>query len=289
MPMQFCFYPTLERSCPNVSHCPHLGGAAIGTLVGIANSSGDTMSELHKKIDAERKRNERLVGENLRLERELEQAKLELKLERQNKFATNQQNAEQDSANDEASEESTAADKPRKRGAPVGHPGWFRPTPTEYDWLIEVPAPTRCPHCQGNVTARAVFPPVDHLQEDILENVYRVVCYRHEAGCCDDCGRWVEKAGKDEILGSRIGPFLRSTAVWLRNMIGISYRKVPQVIQELYGITFTPAALIGFETMLAEIAEPVVKETSQQRRAGSRRRDVLDDGWFAVLLLGAWR
>jgi len=222
------------------------------------------MSELHKKIDAERKRSERLVEENLRLENEVEQAKLELKLERQNKFATNQQNEEEDSTNDEAADESSAADEPRKRGAPVGHPGWFRPTPTHYDWRTEVPAPTRCPHCQGNVTAPAALPPVDHLQEDIIENVYRVVCYRHEAGCCDDCGRWVEKAGKDEILGSRIGPFLRSTAVWLRNMIGISYRKVPQVIEELYDITFTPAALIGFETMLAGNAEPVVDDIAKK-------------------------
>jgi hypothetical protein len=28
-------------------------------------------------------------------------------------------------------------------------------------------------------------------------------------------------------------------------VIGISYRKIPQTIEELFGITFTPAALIG--------------------------------------------
>lgn len=262
--MQFCFYPTLEHSCPNVSHCPHLGGAAIGNLVSIANTSGDTIDRLYKLIDAERECSAKLVEENLRLENALQQAKLELKLERQNKFATNQQNAQEDSAGDETSEEPTAADKPKKRGAPVGHPGWFRPTPTQYDWLIEVRAPTRCPHCGGKVTASSALPAVDHLQEDIIENVYRVVCYRHQAACCDDCDRWVELAGKDEILGSRIGPILRSTAVWLRNMIGISYRKVPQIIQELYGITFTPAALIGFETMLAEVAEPVVDDIAKK-------------------------
>jgi hypothetical protein len=42
-------------------------------------------------IDAERERNVKLVEEVQRLEEELAQAKLELKLERQNKFATNQQ------------------------------------------------------------------------------------------------------------------------------------------------------------------------------------------------------
>jgi hypothetical protein len=263
MSMQFCFYPKLEHGCANVTHCPHLGGAALGSLVLIANASEDTTDQLHKTIDAERKRNEKLVEENLRLTKDLEQAKLELKLERQNKFATNDKK-QHDAADDDASEESSPSDKPKKRGAPVGHPGWFRPTPTQYDWLIDVPAPSRCPHCAGKVTAQAARPAVDHLQEDIIENVYRVVCYRHEAGRCDACGRWVEKAGQGEILGSRIGPYLRSRAVWLRNAIGISYRKIPRIIEEMHGITFTPAALIGFETLLAEKAEPIVDDIAKK-------------------------
>jgi transposase len=261
--MNFVFYPKLEVSCPNVSHCPHLGGAALGSLVLIANQSGDEHSYLHSMLDAERKRNAKLVQENLQLEDELKQAKLELKLERQSKFATNQQK-EENTADDDPTEESSAVDEPKKLGAPVGHPGWFRPTPTQYDWLIEVPAPSRCPHCQGHVTTLASHLCVDHLQEDIIDNTYRVVCYQHEAGCCDDCGKWVEKAGKDEILGSRIGPCLRSMAVWLRNMIGISYRKIPRIFEEMHGITFTPAALIGFETMLATNAEPVVVVLAQK-------------------------
>ena len=31
--MNFCFYPNHEHACPHVSHCPHLGGAALGMLV----------------------------------------------------------------------------------------------------------------------------------------------------------------------------------------------------------------------------------------------------------------
>lgn len=222
--MEFCFYPKHEHGCPQISHCPHLGGAALSTVVMIANQSGNNVDYLYRTIDAERKTVSKLVEENQRLQHELEQAKLELKLERQNKFTTNQQKEEENSAAD-AANEPAPADEPKKRGAPLGHPGWFRPTPTHYDWPVDVPAPSRCPHCQGRVTTPAALPPVEHLQEDIIENTYRVVCYRHEAGCCDDCGRWVEQAGKDEILNSRIGPYLRSQAVWLRNVIGISYRR----------------------------------------------------------------
>lgn len=262
--MSFCFYPKHEHSCPNVGHCPHLGGAALGTLVLMANQSGNTLDCLNRTIDGERARIAKLVDENLQLKEALAQAKLELKLERQEKFATNQQKTEEASTDEESAEEPSAAAEPKKRGAPVGHPGWFRPTPTSYDSLIEVRAPARCPHCGGQVTAHTLLPAVDHLQEDIIENVYRVVCYRHEAACCNDCGRWVQKQGKDEIPGSRIGPHLRSMAVWLRNAIGISYRKIPRIVEEMYGITCTPAALIGFETMLAEKAEPVVADITKK-------------------------
>lgn len=260
--MQFCFYPTHEHDCSNVSHCPHVGGAAIGSLVMIANHSGTTIAELHCRLDAEREVNSRLVAENLRLEKALHQAKLELKLERQNKFATNEQkNAEVVAAADELLEPNPSeAKQPKKKGAPVGHPGWYRPTPTEYDWAIDVKAPKRCPHCNGVASVLQSIVAVEHLQEDILDNVYRVVCYRHEAAMCEDCGRHVQQPGKGEILGSRIGPELRSIAAWLRNVIGITYRKVPQVIAELYNVTFTPAALLGFEKMLAEKAEPIVED-----------------------------
>lgn len=262
--MKFCFYPNHEHGCPHVSHCPHLGGAALGTLVNAASKQDEFLQYLHGTIDAERKRNEHLFEENQQLRQELEQVKLELKLERQNKFATNGQKEEKDAADDDVTNDFSASDAPKKRGAPVGHPGWFRPTPTEYDWLIKVSAPSRCPHCQGHITPQASLPPIDHMQEDIIDNVYCVVCYRHEAACCDDCGKWVQKAGKGEILGSFIGPYLRSRAVWLRNMVGISYRKISKIIEEMHGITFTPAALIGFETMLADKGESVVDDIAKK-------------------------
>ena len=265
--MQFSFYPGHESGCGHPQNCPHLGGAAVGMLVNITNGSEESRFQLHRQLDAERVRSSELVSEVLRLEKELEQAKLELKLERQNKFASSEQKkAEDPEATEDDTEDSDAeeTDGSGKRGAPVGHPGWFRRTPTHYDWMLEVPAPKRCPHCQGNVTVDDTQQPIDHLQEDIIENVYRVVCYRHPLACCDQCGRRVQKPGKDELLGSRIGPYLRSRAVWLRNVIGISYRKIPQIIEEMHGITFTPAALIGFETMLAEKAEPVVDDIAKK-------------------------
>ena len=126
----------------------HWGRWSCGQISRTRRSAG-----LHRAIDAERKRNSELVAEKLRLEQELAQAKLELKLERQNKFATNAQkngdSTKSDSASDEAAspsaDDSPVTETKKKRGAPVYHPGCFRPRPTEYDWLVEVRAPPTCP------------------------------------------------------------------------------------------------------------------------------------------------
>ena len=151
--MSFSFYPNYEHKCPNVSHCSHLDGAALGYLVLLANEQESSRWAMYATIDDERACNARLVAENGRLQRELEQVKLELKLERQTKFATNQQNRDSGETTTSTANAAALVPEKKKRGAPVGHPGWFRKTPTEYDWAIDVSAPVRCPHCRGPVTA----------------------------------------------------------------------------------------------------------------------------------------
>ena len=259
--MQLSFYPGHERGCGHPNDCPHMGGAGVGMLVQWVNTAEESLMHLQRQLDAERERNSGLVADVHRLEKELKQARLELRLERQNKFATNEQKAEDKV---EPLTDTAAEGKAKKRGAPVGHPGWFRPRPTQYDRLVEVPAPRCCSHCRGSVSTPESANAVDHLQEDIIDNLYQVVLYRHQAGRCDDCRRWVQQPGNDEILNSRIGPYLRSRALWLRNVIGISYRKIPQIIEELHGIRLAPAALIGFETMLAEKAAPVIDDIAKK-------------------------
>jgi transposase len=260
--MNFCFYPKHEFGCPHVGHCPHLGGAALGTLVHLANSSGDSLDLLHRQLDASRKSVSDLVAENEALKREVERLKLELKLERQTKFATNSQR--QAHAVEDKSTESPSQAEPRKRGAPVGHPGWFRPTPTEYDALIEVAVPANCPHCGGPVSVYTSQEPIDHLQEDLVDGHRHVTLFRHPEARCRTCRKWVQIAGEGEILGSMIGPRLRAIAVYLHNDIGISLRKVPRAITDLFEFRFTPAALIGFEKLMAADALPVVDDIGKK-------------------------
>ncbi len=264
--MTFPFYPKHEHGCPHVGHCPHVGGASLGSVVFAANENDEQHEWVWRQIDGLREENESLREKNATLREQFEQLKLELKTERQNKFATNKQNKESFQEQDAAdpTERDKFASPPNRRGPPVGHPGWYRPTPTHYDKLARVAAPTCCPHCQGEVKVFEHYDPYDHLQEDIVDGVYQVVLYRHGAARCRACRRWVQQAGEGEILGARLGPRIRAQAVYLRHEIGISSRKVPRALEELLGITFTPATLLDFERMLAEHAEPLVDDIAKK-------------------------
>jgi len=55
----------------------------------------------------------------------------------------------------------------KKRGAPVGHPGWGRSKPDHVDKTINVSAPSRCPHC-SNDNLRPYAGLYEHVQEDIV-------------------------------------------------------------------------------------------------------------------------
>jgi hypothetical protein len=259
---QLPFYPKLEHGCPHVKHCPHLGGASLGTLVLAARDHSETFRLLHRQLDAERERNDKLSVETERLEKKVEELQLELRLERQNKFATNKQKEAAGQTDEPAA---TAAKKKRKCGAPKGHPGWHRKTPTEYNVRVDVPVPKRCPHCQSaNISAYTSQSQSEHLQEDIIDGQYHVTLFVHPKARCRSCRGWVQQAGKGEILGSQIGPHVRAIALYLRNEIGVTYRKVPRAIRDLLGLSFTPGALIGFEKMFAESAKPVVADIEKK-------------------------
>lgn len=263
--MKFCFYPNHEYACPQVCHCPHLGGASLGSVVLAASDHDDHFKMVYGQLDFEREQNIKLLAEIEKLQSDLAQVRLELKLERQGKFICGGDAQADAQEADLAVGTAPAADKtPGKRGAPVGHPGWFRPTPSEYDQLVLVAPPSECPHCNGQVRIYEDCDPYDHFQEDVLDHRYQTMLFRHTAGRCLDCRRWVRQAGPGEILGSRIGPRMRALAMYLRNDIGISYRKVPQALEEMFGFSFVPASLIAFEKVLAELAEPLVDDIAKK-------------------------
>jgi transposase len=253
--MEFLFYPRHEYRCPHVGHCPHVGGASLGMLVQAANEQELFVAMLHGQLDEERRRNTALFEENQRLREQLKQTQQELKTERQQRFCKDRV---------AAAKPVTPSDAPRsagkRRGAPSGHPGWFRPQPTEWDRVIDVPAPRCCPQCGGDVRVQAHRDPSEHVQEDVVDGRRQVVLYRHTPARCRGCRRWVQQPGEGELLSSKVGPHARAMAAFLHHEIGVSARKVPRAVEGLTRLRFTASALLGFERQLAKQAKPLVKD-----------------------------
>jgi len=156
--------------------------------------------------------------------------------------------------------------KAKKRGAPVGHPAWTRPVPSRIDRIIQVSAPAVCPHCGSHdVTPEGTVH--EHLQEDIVVKPTTVVTkYVHEEAFCPRCNRSVVQAGPDEIPNAPIGPNAKSTAGYLRYRIGISYRKVQRIFEDLFGLSCVPASLVGFDQRAANRGAALYEDVREKIR-----------------------
>ena len=189
--MSFVFYPNHEHRCPDLMHCPHVGGAALGYVVSLANENDERRNWLFRQLDAAREKDAAKSQRIAELEERVQQLQAELKAERQKQFKAAKPEEEQASA--VASEENQA----KKRGAPVGHPGWFRPTPTRTDRTITVPAPASCPHCGAPVLALLDLPPYEHIQEDLIDGRPTVTCYdRHATKIKQKCLEHLKRTAK---------------------------------------------------------------------------------------------
>jgi len=261
--MLFVFYPNHEYGCPHVEHCPHLGGASLGSLVFAAEENQEWTDALLRQVDSLREEDAAKARTIAEQQERIEQLERELKAERQKQFKATGPTEEVCAGANQAQAEA------KKRGAPAGHPGWFRPTPTKIDRTIAVPAPARCPDCSAAVVLRPDLPPYEHLQEDFVDGRATTTCYRHEEGRCSDpqCRRWVRQAGEGEILRAKIGPEMRARGLFLRFDIGLPFRKVVAAVEGLDCLSFTPAALLGFEKQAAKKARPLAHDVAVKLRA----------------------
>ena len=165
---------------------------------------------------------------------------------------------------------STPEDKgKKKRGAPIGHPGWFRPKPAHVDRTVHVPAPAICPRCRAdNLTPTKEIS--EHIQEDIVLQPRTVVTrYIHKEAYCVKCNRRVVQAGKDEILNAPIGPVAKSTAIYLRYRVGMTYRKVQEVFRDVFGLNFVASSALGFDRQAVAKGAAIYDDLRQKIKASA--------------------
>jgi transposase len=201
------------------------------------------------------------------VERENAELKARLQALHHRQFRRNKKKDAQTGGKEVEGPSSSGESKKRKRGAPVGHPGWMRPKPDRIDRTVHVPAPTICPHCQSN-DLRPMEESTEHVQEDIVIRPRTLVTrYLHGQALCVRCHRPVVQAGEGELLNAPIGPVAKSVALYLRYRIGIPYRKTAELFRELFGLKFVPASAVGFDRKATARGGPIYEDLRDKIRA----------------------
>ena len=233
------------QECPYRHRCPHLEGLSATWVM----ENYQEAFELREQLEVMERRSTQRIAE---LEKALldRDAKIaQLRLQHQKRFK---------------------ADKPRpaalrapgkRRGAPVGHPGWRRREPDHLDRVVQVPAPGVCPHCRH--PDLAPHPGVyQHIQEDIvLAPRTDVTKFIHRQSWCPQCRHAVYQRAEGELAGGcRIGPVARAVGMHLRYNLQVPYRKVQHILQDLFGMPLVPASALAFDRQATALGRPLYQE-----------------------------
>ncbi len=160
-------YPPHDFECLYRHSCPYLDGLSTTWVLGEYRRADDGYQEQLRIIEA--------VDDDLKakedririLERENAELKARLQALHRRQFRANQKKGAQTGGMNGEGASVSSEGKKKKRGAPMGHPGWVRPKPDRFDQTVQVPAPTICPHCQSHELT-PMEERVEHFQEDIV-------------------------------------------------------------------------------------------------------------------------
>jgi transposase len=210
-----------------------------------------------------------LLDENRALEKRVAELEAEKKALHERQFKPNKRKKKlkQQTKPRDRVESDDDEDKPKKRGAPVGHPGWSRRKPDHIDNQVPVPAPDVCPHCRGT-DLEPSEEIVEHLQEDIVLRPHTMVTnFVHGQALCRQCDRLVLQAGEGELLNCEIGPVTKAAAIYLRYGLRIPYRKVSEFFETFFGMPFVPASAMNFDRKATENGEALYDDLKEKLRA----------------------
>ena len=257
-------YPPYGFKCLYRHTCPYLDGLSTAWVMGEYQRAGDEYQQHLRIVDNFRKDLDIKNGRIRILERENAELKAKLQAVHQRQFKSNKKSDEENISC------AAAPMKSKKRGAPMGHPGWTRPRPDRVDRTVNVPAPAICPHCKSDNLAPMEESAQPHFQEDIVIQPRTVITrYLHGQAFCARCNRPVVRTGEGEILNAAIGPVAKSAGIYLRYRMGLSYRKTTELFRELFGLNFVPASALGFDRKAAARGAAIYEDLRQKIRASA--------------------
>jgi transposase len=247
--------------CPYRDRCPHLDGLSAFGLFQSHQHSIEREHEhwrIRQEMADESGELRSLIHEQAR---EIERLRAENRLLHQRGFK---------SVKRPTTAQTTAEASPSKRlGPPKGHPAWKRRTPEHIDQSIHVEAPLFCPHCQS-ATDPQNGGQTSYVQEDLVM-IPRAVAtnYVHDTAFCPKCRRQVIAPLEGELPFAPIGPKAKATALYLRHVLRLPYRKINAAMKTLFGLDFVAASTLGFEKRAARNASPIHADLLDKMRLGA--------------------
>lgn len=232
--------------CPYRHQCPHLDGLSAQWALEVYHEC----DELRMQMTAMEAEYERRIEELEKVIAERDQKIAQLQVQHRKQFKPDRKKDGKE----------PIQVKVKRRGAPRGHPPWRRREPDHVDRVVEVPAPTTCPHCQcQNLPPHPGF--YEHLQEDIVLTPRTFVTrFVHHQSLCPNCRRAVYQAAQGELPGCCIGPVTRAVAMHLRYDLQIPYRRVRHILSDLFGMPLVPATAMNFDRKATTLALPLYED-----------------------------
>jgi len=260
-------YPPIDFQCPYKDSCPHLWYSSTHWIWSEYQRSYEEARDHWRVRDELNEELDNALIYISRLERENEELKAKLKALHQRQFKAHKKSKKENEDNEDGT--NGTASKNKRRGAPRGHPGWFRRKPDHIDKTVMVEAPEVCPHCcSGDLTA--VEGIKEHLQEDIvLQPKTLVISFQHQQAFCKNCSRVVVKAAEGELLNCAIGPVTKAAAVFLRYGLRIPYRKVQQLFDVFFDMPFVPASAMNFDRRATVKGKPLYEDLKEKLQSAS--------------------
>lgn len=224
------------------------------------------------------------------LQRQVAELKARVETERRKLFKANK--AKDDKLDGMMAERGAAKEK-KKRGAPVGHRGCYRPVPKNIDRTVEIDPPDKCPHCSTH-TLEPTDQTVRRVQEDIVL-VPRTVATEMvwHAARCPVCKRVVTRPADELLPKCQIGPVAQSVSVYLRHGLHLPLGKVQRLMKDLFGLSFVPATAMWFGRRAARngagIYQDIIEEIRKAIMANADETGVHVDGvnWWVWIMCTA--
>ena len=182
----------------------------------------------------------------------------------------------------------TSKKNPKPPGRKPGEGNFSRrtaPDPETYSQpIIDVPvAETACPTCGEAFTeTRSEIVTVTDIPEVIAPEV---LAYKIAICQCQHCGTSVRgehpavAADQTGATAHRLGNRLLSTAQWLHYGLGVTTRKIPRIMKDLFGIHLTQSALTQHALRQRTGPRAAAYDASRESVGQSERVHTDDTGW----------